>query len=465
MGLFVGRESELGKLEESYGKGKAVMIYGRRRIGKTTLVKKFSENKKTLYIRCIGSNLRVNLDYMRDVISSFRGTESPEYRGYYDAIEDLARVCEEGTNLIVIDEYQYLKKADPSIDSFIQHLVDGTLKNTTSTLILCGSSVSMMKETGEDGSCPLYGRFRHIINLGPLSMDECRAFHPEMSDRDQMMMYLSFGGIPRYHSESVCESYKAYVVKNCLEDSWILDEAEFLIKADFPNSEEHGAVLSAISRGSVNLKEISERTGLGTRCGAILESLVDNGIVGKVNPMLGAPKRPVYYIRDDFLAFYYSIISFRSDILMYRDSDRAYDELYPNIRTLMGSRFEYYCQDLIRKEYPVIELGKWWIDDPKRDIHEDIDIVARLSVGRFRMDLFAECKNTSRPVGFSQFNILMARVSRFSDRTNPCVMMISEGGFDEDFEEYARSTDVMLIGPDELYGRRPLPEIPLMLRE
>ena len=81
------------------------------------------------------------------------------------------------------------------------------------------------------------------------------------------------------------------------------------------------------------------------------------------------------------------------------------------------------------------------------------------------MDLFAECKNTSRPVGFSQFNILMARVSRFSDRTNPCVMMISEGGFDEDFEEYARSTDVMLIGPDELYGRRPLPEIPLMLRE
>ena len=461
MGLFIGRESELAKLQEAYGKGKAILVYGRRRVGKTTLLEKFSEGKRTLYLRCIGSTLRVNLDYARSMISSFLGEERRAYSGLLDMTEDLAAICRDGGNLIVIDEYQYLKKADGSIDSFIQHLVDAALKNTTSTLILCGSSVSIMKSTGEDGGSPLYGRFRHIIRLGPLSLEECRAFHPDMPDRDQLMMYLSFGGIPRYHSEATCSSYREFVMRNCIEDSWIADEIGFLIRSDYPNSEDHEAVLSAISRGSTNLKEIAEKAGLGTKCGKILDNLVESGVVAKVNPMLGAPKRPVYCISDSLMAFYFSLLSFRSDILMYRDPEKAYDVIYPDLRTFMGRRFEFYCQDVLRREYPVIEMGKWWMDDPRMDVHEEIDIVARLSIGKFRADLFVECKNTSRPVGFPQYDTLKKCASRFSDRGGQILMLISEAGFEEDFEEWAGDAGVMLVGPEELYGRRPFPEVPL----
>lgn len=304
MGLFVGRESELEKLNSVYGKGKAVLI-GRRRIGKSTLIDRFCEGRRSLHLTCIDSTLRSNLDYIHRMVSNFRGEDSDEYRDYLDMKDDLARICSDGNNILVIDEYQYLVKADDSIDSFMQQLIDETLKHTESTLILCGSSVTVMKSTGEDGSHPLYGRFRHRIHLMPLSMEECRAFHPDMSDHDQMMMYLTFGGIPRYHEESEEGSYEDFFRRNCIEDTWIADEALFLLKVDYPNSQECDAVLSAIAGGSVRPKEIQGRSGIGTKYVEVVRKLLNNDVIGEVHPMLGAPSRPVYYIKDRFLAFYY----------------------------------------------------------------------------------------------------------------------------------------------------------------
>lgn len=461
MDLFVGRKAELEKLNGIYGIGKAVLIYGRRRVGKTTLIERFCEGRPTLFIRCLDSTLRSNLDYIHQMVTEYRKEDNGPYRSYLDMKDDLARVCSDGNNIIVIDEYQYLLKADDSVDSFMQHLIDETLNGSTSTLILCGSSVTMMRETGEDGSRPLYGRFRHRIHLQPLSMEECREFHPEMPDHDQMMLYLTFGGVPRYHSESEEVTFESYFRRNCIEDSWIADEALFLLKADYPNSGDCAAVLSAIARGSVTPKEISERAGIGTRYVAVLKRLVDNGVVGVVNPMLGAPKRPIYFIRDDFLAFYFGVVQYRMDLFRNRDPGKAFDELYPYLKTFMGTRFELLCHDIVCREYPVVEIGRWWIDDTRRDIHEDIDIVARLSVGRTKYDLFAECRFTSKKVGFTQYDQLEKRVEPFMSSRNPCLMMISESGFEEEFEEFARSVGVVLIGPQELYGHRPFPEIPI----
>lgn len=461
MGLFVGRGSELEKLNSVYGKGKAVLIYGRRRIGKSTLIDRFCEGRRSLHLTCIDSTLRSNLDYIHRMVSNFRGEDSGEYRDYLDMKDDLARICSDGNNILVIDEYQYLVKADDSIDSFMQQLIDETLKHTESTLILCGSSVTVMKSTGEDGSHPLYGRFRHRIYLMPLSMEECRTFHPDMSDHDQMMMYLTFGGIPRYHEESEEESYEDFFRRNCIEDTWIADEALFLLKVDYPNSQECDAVLSAIAGGSVRPKEIQERSGIGTKYVDVVKRLLENDVIGVVHPMLGAPSRPVYYIRDRFLAFYYSVVRYRQYLFLHGDSAKAYDELYPYIKTHIGKMFELHCQDIVCREYPVLEIGRWWMDDPKRDIHEAIDIVAKVSEGRSRVDLIAECKFTSKKVGFTQYNDLERRAARFSDNFNMRLMIISESGFEGEFREFAESTGVMLIGPEELYGHRQFPEIPL----
>lgn len=461
MRVFVGREAELETLNSVYGKGKAVLIYGRRRVGKTTLIEKFCEGRPTLFIQCLDSTLRSNLDYIHHMIMDFRKEDNGEYRNCLDMEKDLARVCTDGNNIIVIDEYQYLLKADGSVDSLMQHLIDETLNKSNSTLILCGSSVSMMKSVGEDGKDLLHGRFRHRIHLRPLSLEECRVFHPEMPDHEQMMLYLTFGGVPRYHYESEEVSFESYLRRNCIENSWMADEALFLMKADHPSSGDYAAVLSAIARGYAIPKWISERAGIGTRYVEVVRKLVNDEVLGIVNPMLGAPKRPVYFIRDDFLAFYFGVLQYRMDLFRNKDSKKVYDELYPYLKTFMGMRFELYCHDVVCREYTVLDIGRWWMDDTKRDIHEDIDIVARLSVGRFRVDLFAECKFTPKKVGFSQYNQLEKRVEPFTSHCNPCLMIISESGFEEEFEEYARSTGVLLVGPEELYGHRPFPEIGL----
>lgn len=460
MELFVGRKRELEKLNKVYGQGMAVLIYGRRRVGKSTLIKKFCEGKNYLYLTCIGDSILSNLEYIHRMVTEYRGVDSGDYHSILDMVRDLARICTDGNNIIVIDEYQYLKKADRSIDSFIQQLIDDTLQHSQSTLILCGSAVSMMKGTGEDGNNPLYGRFGCRMHLGPLSFEDCRAFHPDMPDHDLMMLYLTFGGIPRYHKGSDCRTFKEFFIRNCLEDPWVADEALFLLNTDFPNSSECDHVLKVIAQGSVTPKEIQERTGLGTRYVAIVKALMDNGVLDTVRPMLRGAKRSTYYIQDVFLSFYYGVLRERDNLLEHKDREKVYELIHPYLKTHLGVVFERYCMDVLRREYPVIDIGRWWIDDPKRDIHEDIDIVAEVSFGRYRVNIFAECKFISKKVGFHQYNQLDGRVQHFFDHCNPCLMMISESGFEDDLVDFAESAGVMLIGPDELYGHRPFPGMP-----
>lgn len=454
---FIGREAELKALGESVGKGKAVLIYGRRRIGKTTLLKKFCEGKRHMFLTALSGNINSCLNELHSQVTEFRGVDSGDYNGFRDFVKDLERVCNDDETVIIIDEYQHLVKAEPSANSYMQLFIDSFLSDTTSTLILNGSKVSVMRMLKEDAADPLFGRFKRIIELGPLSFTECKAFHPGMPEHDQLMLYMTFGGVPRYHIEASQGTYRDAIATNFIESSWVADEVMFLLKSDMESSDDCSQILSAIADGSTSLKQISERTGFGTRCVGLLEKLMKNRIVGKVNPMLGAPKRAVYYIRDEVFAFYYTVLRKNWTLLNASDSGEAYDQLYHRITTYMGIRFEQFCMDLVMHSYVVDAIGRWWMDNPKEDIHEDIDIVARIGIGTVRYDLFAECKLTAKPAGFHQYNDLVRRASRFSDRSNPLLMIISEGGFEEDFEEFARAEGILLAGPEEIHGNRPMP--------
>ncbi len=457
MNQFIGRETELKILEESVGKGKAVLLYGRRRIGKTTLLRRFCRERRHIFITALSGNLNACLDDLHSQVTEFRGADSGRYSGFGDFISDLKRICTDGETVIVIDEYQYLVKAERSVNSHMQLFIDSFLSDTDSTLILNGSKTSVMRALGEDAAEPLFGRFRRIIELKPLSFVECKAFHPDMPEHDQLMLYMTFGGVPRYHLETVQKTYRDAIRADFIDSSWIADEVMFLLKSDIESSDDCSLILSAIAEGSTSLKHISERTGFGTRCVGLLETLLRNGIVGKINPMLGAPKRAVYYIRDDVFAFYYAIVRRNWTLMDASDSGEAYDRLHDRITTYLGLRFEQYCMELVKQSFAVDAIGRWWMDDPEKDIHEEIDIVARIGIGTVRYDLFAECKFTSRPAGFRQYNDLVRRASRFSEKSNPLLMIFSEGGFEEDFEEFAEAEGILLAGPDEIHGNSPMP--------
>ncbi len=459
MDRFVGRERELSLLESSWGTPCAFLVYGRRRIGKTAMLTRFCQGRRSLYIACIRGSAEDNLRSIAGAVSEFTGREVGRYHDFYDAFRDLGRICSEETVVLAIDEFQYMSSSNPEVKSYAQHLIDTSLGKRGSMVILCGSSVRLMRSLGEDGSDPLFGRFRRMINLGPLSFGDCRRLHPRMSDEDCLRLYLTVGGIPRYHLEMTQDTYEDCIKENFLAGGWMMDEAENLIMAEFSPGTRYLGTISAISNGSVRLKEIAEKVGVErSTCSEYIRELERAGIVASVNPMKGAPKRPIYYVSDDMLAFHYEVLVNRATLIGSGRADDAYGGLLNHIRTFMGRRFELFCLRLIAENYPVTEIGRWWRDDPGRGVHEEIDIVASTVSSGVVTDLYVECRFRRERTGFREYDLLDSRVREHMDG-NYLLVFISVSGFDEEFVEFAEGARVLLIGPDELFGRRPMPEI------
>ena len=455
--IFVGRKEELELLESFIGKPSAFLIYGRRRVGKTTLLRQFCKGKRSLYLCASRLGEKENLEYFAEELASATDLDVPVFSSYRDFFRTLKIFCESSPSIIVFDEYQYLSDRTPAISSYLQHFIDTYLKETDSMVILCGSSISSIRSEGTDTSKPLYGRFNRIIELKPLTFEECRELHPEMPDTDALKLYLTVGGIPRYHLYAA-KSYKDYILDNCLGNGWLTEEAMYLLTSEFPNAEKYESILSAIASGSVSLKEISVKTGTAEpACIPYLNRLADTGIIATMNPMLGAPKRKRYLICDGLFQFYYEIAVRRRLLLEGKDKEAAFEAVSHYIDSFLGKRFELFCAEYLKNNYPVAEQGKWWIDRP--DFHAEIDIISRISNGRNVIDLFTECKYIKEPAGFHEYNQLDKASSFFEKNTNPRLMLMSVSGFDKELTEAAAGLNLILIGPDELFGLNPAPEI------
>lgn len=458
--IFVGRERELGRLESCFGKPSAFLIYGRRRIGKTAMLQRFCEGRRSLFLTCLNGSARDNLDYFSDSISLLEGRDRTELRGWTDFIRSLTDICRTAPTVVVIDEYPFLSRVDPSVSSHVQRFIDHDLKDTGSMLILCGSSVKAMREEGEDSRSPLFGRFDSIIHLGELSFEETRGLHPDMSGYDCLRLYLTFGGVPRYHIGIDQPDYESAIYEGFILNDWMMDETSALIQSEFPRGGDKLSILDAIASGRTSLKEISEHSGIDKNTVLdALRDLMEYGAVGVVEPMAGAPKRPRYFLKDALFAFHHGVLVRRRALIDCRDRESTMTGLKPHIATHLGQRFELFSMDLIRRSYAVESIGRWWIDDSRRDIHMDIDIVARIVSQGNRVDLFAECKFIGRSVGFHEYNILEERVRLVGVDSNSRLMIVSISGFDEEFREFADSAHVALVGPEEILEGKPMPAI------
>ena len=171
--------------------------------------------------------------------------------------------------------------------------------------------------------------------------------------------------------------------------------------------------------------------------------------------MMGAPKRKRYCICDSLLQFHYEIAVRKRLLLEGRDPDAAFEAVSHHIDTFLGKRFEWFCAEYLRTNYPTAEQGKWWIDTS--DFHAEIDIVSRISAGKNSIDLFTECKFRKELAGFREYAQLDAAASYFEKTANPRPMIISVSGFDGELTAAAEGLNLVLIGPDELFGRSPAP--------
>ena len=192
---IIGRDHELSYLEGLWNQKGLVTccIWGRRRIGKTTILNEFSKGKRALYLQGIEGSYYENLSSLSLDVATFLGKDIPQAKDLSHLMKMIEEICAEEHTLVVFDELPYLLESAPQASSVIQKSLDRGLKDLNCMFVICGSSISVMRNETEDAKRPLYGRFEHVLQVKPLTPDVCRSFHPNM-DYDVFIFLFMLSG-------------------------------------------------------------------------------------------------------------------------------------------------------------------------------------------------------------------------------------------------------------------------------
>ena len=460
MNEFVGRERELKYLEALYSQPglKTCAVYGRRQIGKSTLLREFTKSKRTLFIQSSKQSNYENMVRMRADISQFLGKELPVLESFTEIMAVVEKICRDEKTIVVFDEYPYLISDAQYFPSILQRFIDIDVRDTESMIIICGSSISMMRDETEKMDRPLYGRFTNRLIVGPLHYRTCMKFHRNMSDTDALKVYMTVGGIPKYHRIMDCNTYEECIKKCYTEQTGaLIDEAQAIISNEMSPFGIYSGIVACIADGTVKQSDIAQKMGLDRAvCKRHLDKLEYMGFIDRPNPMMGAPKRPIYRIADNVMAFHYEVIRRHGPMLnsLSLDPDKKYALMVNDINTFMGHRFEDLCGQYVDTEYNVKERGRWWGRAGGEDT--DIDIIALVYDDNLKVNtILAECKFRRQKTSFSALNGLTDRASKIGGILNEHYMLFSISGFEEKLEDFSEDHGIMLVGVDKLLGRSP----------
>lgn len=462
--MFYCREEELRTMNKRYKKGRfeCVVIYGRRRVGKTALINEFCKGKPTVYFSALNASSQENLEALSKAIYTCQNpdsTSTPTYRSYEDALEAITEMAMEKRLVFVIDEYPYLAKAEKSISSRLQHIIDHSWQDSRIYLILCGSSMSFMEYQVLGYESPLYGRRTAQFKIQALTYREITEFHPELKAADQALLYGVTGGIPHYINKlDVENNLDEALLENLFStSSYLFEEPENLLKQELREPAIYNSVISAIAAGASHSNEISTKVGVESGvCAKYLKVLLDLGILKKETPITEkSGKKTIYVIDDNFFRFWYrfvprnmSVISAGRMRLVY---EQAVKRFYPDY---MGLVFEKMCQEyLLRyaKDLPILlsNVGQWWGTDSKTRREVQIDIVGAPVDGNEY--LIGSCKYRNEKIGIEELELLRRYAAVFRQNGIFHYYIFSKGGFTPTLLEAEMQGEVTLFTLGDLY--------------
>ena len=237
--MFIGRKAELQFLKSKYeaDAGQLVVLYGRRRIGKTETLLEFCKGKEFIYYACTEQADAVQLKmFSQSVLQKGHPAAKylqkfPSWREAFAGLEDLPG---NSKKLIVIDEFPYMVKGNPEIPSVLQNLWDTKLRHLNVMIILCGSSMSFIEKEILGEKNPLYGRTTGILKMLPMNFYEASQFFPNYSTEDKIKAYAIVGGIPHYLKQFDANiPLGQNIIRQMLTRGSILySEVEFLLRQE-----------------------------------------------------------------------------------------------------------------------------------------------------------------------------------------------------------------------------------------
>ncbi len=435
--MFIGREQELTFLNESYNSNHAemVVVYGRRRVGKTELITKFCEDKPNIFYAAKECSDGVQLQSFSKAIVSYAPEQFKfvdNFRDWEQAFSALTDIKTDKKLVVVIDEFPYMVRNNKSIPSILQNLWDHMLKNTNIMLILSGSSMSFIEDEILGYKNPLYGRTTGIYKLEPLPYTDAIKFFPNYSDEDKVIAYSILGGIPHYLQQFDPQKTVEENIKNTIlrRGSILYNEVEFLLHEELREPSTYNTVIEAVALGNTEYNAILSKTLIEQRTLSVyIKNLTNLGILKKEKPSLSKPKenvgqnKGIYVLTDNFFRFWYAFCYPNLSLLEKGSVELAWKMLIKdNLHNFASKAFENIAIEYLyiineRGNLPSVftELGRWWGKVTKTDENgkkittsEEIDVLGKAPNSIY---ILGECKFTNAPFDMGQLKHLQNKLS------------------------------------------------------
>ncbi|MCH4887093.1 ATP-binding protein [Acidaminobacter sp. JC074] len=460
--MFLAREKEMMQLERFYQSNKFEMIimYGRRRVGKTKLITEFIKDKNAIFYVAEENNDLLNKNkFTRTVLSHYKMDLNITFEYWEDIFKFISTQAGENRLILVIDELPYLAKANTSFLSILQNIIDHQLSNKNIMIILCGSSISFMENELVSHKSPIYGRKTGQMKIYPMNYMSSQLFFPEYSVEDKFKTFSILGGIPHYMIQfDPSKTFVDNVIEKCLNNTTLFyDEPRNLLHQELRTPVVYYAIIEAIANGASKLNEIATKIGeSSSKTSKYILSLLELEIIKKIQP-IGASnsKKSIYHIADPLYVFMFKYV-YNHRSLIEQDLGPAVWEMKisENIGTLYGLMFEKVCTQYLIKKNQTMDLpflvevfGSWWGSNPVTKTQEEIDIVG-LSKDS---GIYCECKFKNEKVGIKVYEKLIER-SLLINRENKYYYIFSKSGFTKELLKLEEQvTHLKLVTLDNLY--------------
>ena len=461
MQKFVNRAKELESLEKQYATDQSslVIVYGRRRVGKTALITEFlKRHSNSLYFLATEESEMQNLNYFKVQVAEFTGNELLKSAAvdWLTVFKTLIDYKTETKKVIVLDEFQYIGQSNSAFPSIIQKVWDTVLKDANVMLILCGSLVSLMRSQTLDYSSPLYGRRTGQIKLKQIPFSHYHEFFEGRTNNDLLPFYAVTGGVPKY-IETFCgytDIYEAIEQNVLNSQSFLYEEPYFLLQKEVSEIGSYFSLIKAIAMGNRKLADIAANLGLKqTGLTKYLKVLTDLDLIEREVPVTEtAPEKSksgLYRLTDNFIAFWFKFVYPYRAYLEKGETKFVLSQIKKGfVQNYASFVFEDVCREKMWKlsaanfwNFHFDKVGRYWGAKAGK-----IDIVALDSTGE---DLvLGECKYTSSPKGLSVLHALQEKADIMLKLTNAKrvqYLIFGTSGFTQGLTEKAQEGNVRLI--------------------
>lgn len=452
--MFLGRSRELKELREEFKKDRkgAILVYGKRRVGKSTLLREAAKeyDGALVYHLCLRTTFEGNLALFTRSVAQALALPQLSFNTIFDLFDFLRSLNRK--LLVIIDEYQYWKESlkGNELDSFFQSIVDNLSDNIK--IVFCGSYISTMKELMSEDN-PLFGRFTLIEKVEEFDYYDASLFYPEKDEREKIKLYSIFGGSPYVLSNLDYSKSTEENIRNLLigQNSILRNYIENVMLREIQKVYDV-RILECLANGKKRYSDIlsylnEPNSGLLDKQ---LKNLINMETISKVSPInrRGDSRKQFYEIKDNLMRFYFSYI-FANDSLIAKFGEDTFfnNNILPSLNTFVSYRFENIVLQYFIRLAPLgkldgaIDFGSYWYDDKRNKKNGQFDVVIRKKNGYD----FYECKFYSSPMKLEECEEEEKQVKAMTGMDYENIGFVASAGFDFISERYA------LIASTELY--------------